>query len=148
MRKGQITIQLKPFTGKNFAKPSYLCITETFNTIIFLPMYRKDCSCVISTCLSVTEGQRIRFDLETSVAVSLAIKHTKLKLGNFCERQSWHQLQAKALASWTDCTNNRQQQTLHVVVCKQLSSLFQEKLLNIILSQSSSCTQQILLFAS
>ena len=46
--------------------------------------------CPSVCCLSVTEGHWKRFDLEASVAVSLAMERTKLELGDLCERQSWH----------------------------------------------------------
>ena len=55
----------------------------------------------------VTEGQRKRFDLETPAAVSRAMVRRKLELGDPCERQSWHQLRAQTLASWTDCTKKQ-----------------------------------------
>ena len=32
----------------------------------------------------------INFDLEIQVAVSLAMEHKKLELGDLCEWQSWH----------------------------------------------------------
>ena len=41
----------------------------------------------LSIRLSVTGGQRKRFDPEAQVAVSLAIEHKKLELGGLCERQ-------------------------------------------------------------
>ena len=78
-----------------------------------------------SVCLSVTEGHRKQFDLEASVAVYLAMEHTKLKLGDLCERQSWYLPQVKALASWTDYTKNRRQWTLTyggLQIAKQLDS--------------------------
>ena len=39
-----------------------------------------------SVCLSVTGGQRKRFDPETQEAVSLAIQCKKLELGDLCEQ--------------------------------------------------------------
>ena len=44
----------------------------------------------LSVRLSVTEGQRKRFDLETPAAVSRAVERRKLELGDLYERQSWH----------------------------------------------------------
>ena len=43
-----------------------------------------------SVRLSVTEGHRKLFDLETPVAVSRAVVRRKLELGDLCERRSWH----------------------------------------------------------
>ena len=39
-------------------------------------------------CLSITEGQWKRFDLEAQEAVSLAIEHSKLDVGDLREWQS------------------------------------------------------------
>ena len=55
------------------------------NIILLYKIY----SC-LSVCLSVTGGQRKRFDCETQEAVHLAIERLKLELGDLCEQQSWH----------------------------------------------------------
>ena len=57
-----------------------------------------------SVHLSIMEGQRKRFDLETQGTVSLAVERKKLEIGMYCECLSRHQLQAQTLAYWTDCT--------------------------------------------
>ena len=44
----------------------------------------------LSVHLSVTGGQRKRFDPETQETVSLVIECKKLELGDLCERQLWH----------------------------------------------------------
>ena len=68
-------------------------------------------SCV-STCLSVTEGQRKRFDLETQDAVSLAADSKRLELGDFCACQPLHSLQTQTLAPWMEYTKTREQEAL------------------------------------
>ena len=67
----------------------------------------------------------VLLNLETPAAVSLAVVWRKIELGDLCEPQSWHYLQAQTLASWTDRTKNRPQWT-HVAGCRYLSSLIQD----------------------
>ena len=85
----------------NLSYVQYMCIVESFKLKRYgymgLALARpidvqtssQDYSCP-SIRPSVAEGQRKRFDLETPAAVSRAVEHRKVELGDLCERQSWY----------------------------------------------------------